>query len=190
MPETKTRQDALALLYAHTQSDSLRKHGLAVEAAMRAHARRLGEDDEVWGMVGLLHDFDYEENPTTDGHPFVGARLLREQGWPEEIVRGVLAHAPYTGEARDTPLKRTIYAVDELTGFVVACALVYGRDLSQVTPERVRKKLKDKAFARQVNREDIATGFRELELDPDEQVRLVVDALKPIAAELGLTASA
>src|SRR5919198_1355615 len=114
----KTRQDAIALLYEHTRSESLRKHGLAVEAVMRAYARRLGEDEEAWGLVGLLHDFDYEENPTQEGHPFVGAGLLRQQGWPEEIVRGVLAHAPYSGEPRDTPLKRTIFAVDELTGFI------------------------------------------------------------------------
>ncbi len=185
----KTRQDAIDLLYAYTQSDSLRKHGLAVEAVMRAYARQLGEDEETWGLVGLLHDFDYEENPTSDGHPFVGARILRAEGWPEEVVRGVLAHAPYTGEPRDTPLKRTIFAVDELSGFVVACALVYGRDLSQVTPERVRKKMKDKAFARQVSRADIETGFHELAAEPDEQIRFVVEALKPLAPALGLTAS-
>ncbi len=182
----KTRQDALDLLYAHTLSENLRKHGLAVEAAMRAYARARGEDEETWGMVGLLHDFDYEENPTPEGHPFVGAGILREQGWPEEIVRGVLAHAPYSGEPRDTPLKRTIFAVDELSGFIVACALVYGRDLGQVTPERVRKKMKDKAFARQVSRDDIETGFRELDAPPDEQVRFVVEALKTVASDLGL----
>ena len=185
----KTRQDAIELLYAHTKSESLRKHGIAVEAVMRACARHLGEDEETWSLVGLLHDFDYEENPTVEGHPFVGAGILREQGWPDEVVRGVLAHASYSGEPRDTALKRTIFGVDELTGFIVACALVYGKDLSQVTPERVRKKLKDKAFARQVNREDIQVGFSESGGEPDELIRFVVESLKPLAPELGLVAS-
>lgn len=179
------RQDAVDLLYELTKGEQLRKHGLAVEAAMRAYARKYGADEETWGMVGLLHDADYEANP--DEHPYVGARILRERGWPEEIVRGVLAHAPFTGEPRDTPLKKTIFAVDELTGFITACALVYGRDLGNVSPERVRKKLKDKSFARQVRREDIATSFEEMDADPDEQIRFVVEALRPVAAELGLT---
>ncbi len=179
-----TRDEALALLHEHTKTDQLRKHGLAVEAAMRAYARKYGEDEELWGIVGLLHDFDYEAHP--DEHPYVGARLLREAGWPEEIVEGVLAHAPFTGVARDTPLKRTIFAVDELTGFITACALVYGRSLSNVTPARVRKKLKDKSFARGVVREDILTSFEEYAGDPDEHVRFVTDALKPVARDLGL----
>ena len=181
------RQDALDLLYEHTKTEALRKHGLAVEAVMRVYARKYGADEETWGMVGLLHDFDYEAHP--DEHPYVGARLLRERGWPEEIVEGVLAHAPFTGTARDTPLKKTIFAVDELSGFVTACALVYGRDLSNVTPQRVRKKLKDKSFARGVIREDIFTSFAELEGDQDEHIQFVIDALKGIAPELGLEAS-
>ncbi len=180
-----TRADALARLYELTKGDSLRKHGLAVEAAMRAYARRYGEDEETWGMVGILHDYDYEAFP--DEHPYVGARLLREAGWPEEIVEGVLAHAEFTGVKRDTPLKKTIFAVDELTGFITACALVYGRDLNNVTPERVRRKLKDKNFAKQVNRQDILTGFDEMESDPDEHIAFVIDAMKPLAGELGLT---
>ena len=179
-----TRDDALALLYEHTKTEQLRKHGLAVEAAMRAYARKYGGDEESWGMVGLLHDFDYEAHP--DEHPYVGARILREAGWPEEIVEGVLAHAAFTGVARDTPLKKTIFAVDELTGFITACALVYGRDLNNVTPERVRKKLKDKSFARQVNRDDILTSFAEMESDPDEHIQFVIEAMKPVAKELGL----
>lgn len=180
------RQDALDLLHEHTKGDALRKHALAVEAAMRAYARKYGQDEETWGMVGLLHDFDYEAHPTTEEHPFVGAAIMREQGWPEEIVEGVLAHAAYTGVKRDTPLKKSIFAVDELTGFITACALVYGRHLNNVTPERVRKKLKDKSFARQVNREDIFTSFQEMESDPDEHIRFVIDAMKPLARELGL----
>jgi putative nucleotidyltransferase with HDIG domain len=180
------RQDALDLLHEFTKGDVLRKHGLAVEAAMRAYARKYGEDEETWGMVGLLHDFDYEAHPTADEHPFVGAAIMRERGWPQEIVEGVLAHADYSGVKRDTPLKKTIFAVDELTGFITACALVYGRDLSNVTPQRVRKKLKDKSFARQVNRQDILTGFDEMDTDPDQHIAFVVDAMKPLAKELGL----
>ena len=178
------RQDALDLLYEWTKGDALRKHGLAVEAAMRAYARKYGEDEETWGMVGLLHDADYEAHP--DEHPYVAERMLRERGWPEEIIAGVRAHAPFTGEPRDTPMKKTIFAVDELTGFITACALVYGRDLNNVTPERVRKKLKDKSFARQVNRDDILTSFAEMESDPDEHIQFVIEAMKPVAKELGL----
>ncbi len=169
-----TREDAIRLLYEHTRSDKLRKHGLAVEAAMRAYARKYGADEDTWGMVGILHDFDYEANP--ERHPYEGARILREAAWPEEIVEGVLAHAPFTGVKRDTPLKKTIFAVDELTGFIIACALVYGRSLSNVTPERVRKKLKDKSFARGVVREDIFTAFEEMEGDRDEHIQFVIDA--------------
>ncbi len=181
-----TREDAVALLHEHTKSDQLRKHGLAVEAAMRAYARKYGADEETWAMVGILHDFDYEANP--DQHPYVGAQILRDQNWPEEIIEGVLAHAAFTGVARDTPLKKTIFAVDELTGFITACALVYGRSLSNVTPERVRKKLKDRSFARGVVREEIFISFEEMEGDPDEHIQFVVDSLKPFAAKLGLEA--
>lgn len=183
-----TRDDAIALLHELTASDSLRKHGLAVEASMRAFARTLGGDEETWGIVGLLHDFDYEAHPTTDEHPLIGARILEERGWPREIIDGVLAHAPYTGVQRDTPLKQTIFAVDELSGFVVACALVHGRNLGNLDPARVRKKLKDKSFARQVNREDIRVGLEELGGDPDAHVQRVIDALKSVAPELGLSA--
>lgn len=183
-----TRDEAIEILHELTKSESLRKHGLAVEASMRAYARRYGEDEETWGLVGILHDFDYEAHPTLDEHPFVGAQLLRDRGWPEEIVEGVLAHAPYTGVQRDTPLKRTIYAVDELSGFIVACALVYERNLSNLDPSRVRKKLKDKSFARQVNREDVRVGLEDLGGDPDEHIQYVIDALKTVAPELGLTA--
>jgi putative nucleotidyltransferase with HDIG domain len=183
------RQDALDLLYEHTKSESLRKHALMVEAVMRAYARKYEQDEEIWGLVGLLHDFDYEAHPSVEEHPFVGAAILRERGWPEEVVEGVLAHADYSGVKRDTPLKRTIFAVDELSGFILACALVYGRDIDNVTPERVRKKLKDKSFARQVNRQDIFTSFEEIEEDPNEHIRFVVEAIKPLAVEVGLIGS-
>ena len=183
-----TRDDAIALLYELTQSDSLRKHGFAVEASMRAFARKLGGDEETWGIVGLLHDFDYEAHPSTDEHPFVGARILKERGWSQEIIDGVMAHAPYSGVARDTPLKQSIFAVDELSGFVVACALVHGRSFGNLNPTRVRKKLKDKSFARQVNRDDIRVGLEELGGDADEHIQFVIDALKTVAPELGLSA--
>jgi putative nucleotidyltransferase with HDIG domain len=182
-----TREEALALLHEWTKGDALRKHGLAVEASMRAYARRLGGDEETWGIVGLLHDADYEAHP--DEHPYVAERILRERGWPEEIIRGVRAHAPFTGEPRDTPLKKAIYAVDELSGFVVACALVYDRDLGKVDPARVKKKLKDKSFARQVNREDIRVGLEDLGGDPDEHIQAVIEALKTVAPDLGLQGS-
>lgn len=180
------RDRAWALLSEHTKSEQLLKHGLAVEASMRAYARYYGEDEELWGVVGLLHDFDYESHP--DDHPYAGARILREQGWPEIIVEGVLAHAPFTGTPRDTPLKKTVFAVDELSGFIVACALVYGRSLGGVTPARVKKKLKDKSFAKGVIREDIVTSFAEMEHDVDEHIQRVTDALKGIAVELELSA--
>src|SRR5215203_762464 len=182
-----TRDDAVALLHELTKSDSLRKHGLAVEASMRAFARRLGGDEETWGIVGLLHDFDYEAHPTIDEHPFVGAQILKERGWSQEIIDGVLAHAPYSGVSRDTPLKQSIFAVDELSGFVMACALVYGRSFENLDPSRIRKKLKDKSFARQVNRDDIRVGLDEIGGDPDEHIQYVIDALKGVAPELGLS---
>jgi putative nucleotidyltransferase with HDIG domain len=180
------RDDAIALLHEFTKGDSLRKHGLAVEAAMRAYARKYGGDEETWGMVGLLHDFDYEAYPTAEDHPFVGARVMRERGWPEEIVEGVLAHASYTGVARDTPLKRTIFAVDELTGLITATALMYGRDLRNLDASKVRKKLKDKSFARGVIREDIYEGVQGLGVDLDEHIRFVLEAMQAVAPELGL----
>lgn len=180
------RADALALLHEFTKGESLRKHALAVEAAMRACARKYGGDEEVWGMVGLLHDFDYEAHPTAEEHPFVGARIMRERGWPEEIIEGVLAHAAYSGVARDTPLKKCIFAVDELTGLITATALMYGRNLHNLDASKVRKKLKDKAFARGVIREDIYQGAQELGVDLDEHIAFVLEAMKGVAGELGL----
>lgn len=168
---------------------------LAVEAAMRAYARKFGEDEERWGIVGLIHDFDYERHPTMGGdlpkeewHTFAGARILRERGWPEEIVQDVLSHADYTEVPRDTPLRKALFAIDELTGLLVAVALVHpNRSLSDVKLKSVRKKWKDKAFAAAVNREEIERAAAELGVDLwEEHVPLVLEAMQGIAAELGL----
>ncbi len=180
-----TRQEALALLHEHTKSDQLRKHGLAVEAAMRAYARKRGADEETWGMVGILHDFDYEANP--DQHPYVGARILREVGWPEEIVEGVLAHAAFTGVSRDTPLKKTIFAVDELTGLITAVALVRpSKSIADVELKSIKKKWKDKLFAAAVNRQEIEHAAESLGVPLDEHIQIVLDAMKGEARALGL----
>lgn len=189
------REDAWKLLTEHTQNQNLIRHMLAVEAAMRAYARKFGEDEERWGIVGLIHDFDYERHPTMGGdlpkeewHTFAGARILRERGWPEEIVQDVLSHADYTEVPRDTPLRKALFAIDELTGLLVAVALVHpNRSLSDVKLKSVRKKWKDKAFAAAVNREEIERAAAELGVDLwEEHVPLVLEAMQGIAAELGL----
>ena len=185
-----SRASALALLHEHTQGDSLRKHALAVEAVMRALGRREGADEELWGLVGLLHDFDYERWPDARDHPFRGAEVLRAHGWPEEIVLGILSHATYTGVPRDRPLRRALFATDELVGFITAVALVRpNKLLSEVTPASVLKKLKDKNFARSVNREDVQQGFAELNVDPAQHIQFCIDAMLPHAATLGLAGS-
>ncbi len=154
---------------------------------MRAMAERMGGDPEHWGAVGLLHDFDFEQHPTIEEHPFAGARVLRERGYDETLVNDILSHASYGGVPRDTPLRKALFAVDELSGFITAVALVRpSKSLSDVEPSSVRKKMKDKAFARAVNRDDIVNGAAELGVDLDEQIRAVTDSLKPIAADLGL----
>lgn len=187
-----TRERAWKLLTQYTSSPNLIKHGLAVEAAMRAYARHFGEDEERWGAVGLIHDFDYERYPdlSVAGHPVVGARILREQGWPEEIVRAVLAHAgEYTGIQPESRMEKTLVAVDELTGFLVAVALVRPtKDIRDITKIRsVKKKWKDRAFAAAVNREEIEHACQELGLDLwTEHIPLVLEAMKGIAPELGL----
>ena len=179
------RADALALLEEHTKTDSLRRHGLALEAVMRAAAERDGGDLELWGITGLLHDFDYEGHP--DEHPFWGRPVLEEHGYPTEVVLAIQGHANFSGVPRESPMARWLFALDELTGFVMAVAMVQpGRTVSSVRAQSVRKKLKDKAFARSVSREDIAQGTAELGLDLDELVQLVVDALTPISSEIGL----
>ena len=189
------RSDAIALMHEYTASDALRKHMYAVEAAMRAYAKKLGEDDETWAVVGLLHDFDYERFPNanrsaTEEHPSEGSRILAAKGYPEPLRRAILGHASYTGVPRDTPLARTLYAVDELCGFLVACALVRpSRSLADLEVPSVKKKLKDKAFARNVNRDEIREGAEELGVPLDDRVRFVVEALLPVERDLGLGAA-
>jgi putative nucleotidyltransferase with HDIG domain len=185
-----TREEAWELVTEYTTSDSLRRHMLAVEAAMRAYAKRFSEDPEVWGVVGLLHDFDYERYPdiSVDGHPSVGAALLRERGVDEEIVQAILSHAPeVTGRQPESKLEKSLYAVDELTGFIVAVALVRpSKLLADVELKSVKKKWKDKAFAAPVNRDEIAHAASELGTPLDEHIQFVLDAMKANAEELGL----
>lgn len=183
----KTRQEAWELLCRYTQSENLRRHMLAVEACMRYYARLFGEDEERWGIAGLLHDLDYEQNPTFDKHPFVGMEILRREGYPEEIVRAVGAHADHTGIPRQTLMEHALYACDELSGFVIAVALVRpSRKLAEVDVSAVLKKMKDKAFARGVHREELLQGAQELGLSFEEHVQHVINALQGIAGELGL----
>lgn len=184
---TPSRHEAWSLLNEHIKNASLIKHALAVEAAMRAYAPRFNGDVDVWGVTGLIHDLDFEEHPTLDEHPMVGAKMLADLGWPDEIVHAVLAHGIDTGVPRDTPMARALFAVDELTGFVAACALVRpDKSIAQLEVRSVRKKWKDKAFARGVSRADIEQGAAELGVDLNEHIAFVIDALKPVAAELGI----
>jgi putative nucleotidyltransferase with HDIG domain len=192
---TWTRERALALMHEYTASDALRKHMYAVEIAMRAMAEQAGEDPDVWGLVGLLHDFDYERYPNsehspTDGHPAEGVRMLAAHGFPEPLQRAILGHATYSGVPRDTPLARALFAVDELAGFLVACALVRpSRSLQDLEISSVKKKLKDKAFARGVSREDVVRGAEELGVPLDEHIAFVLSALRPHERRLGLGAT-
>jgi len=190
-----TREQAWSLLTEYTQSESLRKHALAVEACMRACARKFGdgsaEAEELWGVVGLIHDFDYERWPSLDDHPYKGNEILKERGWPEVITRAVMSHAEYTGVTRDTPLEKALFACDELAGFITAVALIKpGKSLAEVDTKSVRKRMKDKAFARKVNRDDIIQGAAALGVDLDEHIGFCIEAMKPIAKELGLDGSA
>jgi putative nucleotidyltransferase with HDIG domain len=181
------RTVAWNLLTEFTQSESLRKHALAVEACMRAYARKFSSDEELWGTVGLIHDFDYEKYPTAQEHPYKGNKILKDRGYSDEICRAIMSHAEYTGVTRDTPLEKTLFACDELAGFITAVALVKpGKSLAEVEAKSVRKKMKDKAFARSVNRDDILNGARDLGVDLDEHIAFCIEALKGIAAELGL----
>lgn len=182
-----TREDAMALLMEYTQSDSLIKHALAVEIAMRAYARKFGEDEAKWGVVGLIHDFDYEQNPTWEKHVYEGIRILRERVWPEEIIDAVASHADYMNIPRDTHLKKALFAVDELTGFIAAVALVRPtKSVMDLEPSSVRKKMKDKAFARAVSREYIVKGADGLGIPLDEHIGFVIKAMQGAAPELGL----
>jgi putative nucleotidyltransferase with HDIG domain len=189
---TLSRSDAVALMHEYTASDALRKHMYAVEIAMRAMAEREGEDPEAWGLVGLLHDFDYERYPNAshaphEEHPAEGVRILAERGLPEDMQRAILGHASYTGVPRETPMARALFAVDELCGFLVACALVRpSRSLQDLEVSSVRKKLKDKAFARGVSRDDVIQGAAELGVPLDEHIAFVLAALRPHERVLGL----
>ncbi|HTS00602.1 MAG TPA: HDIG domain-containing protein [Bacteroidota bacterium] len=180
------RQDALALLHEYTKGDSLRKHALAVEAAMRAYARKEGADEDLWGITGLLHDFDYEMYPAYPDHPMKGSAILQEKGYPEEMRTAILGHVPATGVARATPMAKVLFACDELCGFVVACAMVRPNRLADLASSSVKKKLKDKAFARAVSREDIYRSAEELGVDLDAHITVVVEALRGIAGDLAL----
>jgi putative nucleotidyltransferase with HDIG domain len=181
------RNHAWGLLCEYTQSESLRKHMLAVEACMRAYARKFGEDEDKWGITGLLHDFDYEKYPTPAEHPFVGNKILEERGYPEEMRRAILSHADYSGVKRESRMEKTLYACDEIAGFITASALVKpNKSLAEVEAKSVRKKMKDKAFARSVNRDDIINGAADLGVDLEEHIAFCIEAMKGIAAELGL----
>ena len=185
------REEAWNILCEFTQTEPLRKHARAVEAAMRAYARKYGGDEEQWACVGLLHDFDFEMHPNPEEHPAKGAAILRGRGVPEEIVYAVLCHADYLGLDRKTPMDRAIYAVDELTGFIIAVALVRpSKSIHEVDVAAVRKKMKDKGFARAVNRDDILKGAEGLGVDLDEHIAFVIEALKPAAADLGIAGTA
>jgi putative nucleotidyltransferase with HDIG domain len=181
-----TREQAWNTLTKYTQSEALRRHALAVEAAVGWYARRFGEDEEFWRATALLHDFDYEMHPTLDKHPQDGAPILREEGYPAELVEAVLSHAEHLSMPRDTPLKKTLFACDELAGFVHACGLVRPDGIATLEPKSVRKKLKQPSFAAGVHRDEVYRGAEELELDLDEHIANVVEAMRPIAGELGL----
>jgi len=181
------REAAWNLLTEFTQSESLRKHALAVEACMRAYAKKFGADEELWGVVGLIHDFDYEKYPTAPEHPYKGNEILRERGYSDEIRRAIMSHADYTGVTRESPMEKALFACDELAGFITAVALVKpSKSLAEVEAKSVRKKMKDKAFARSVSRDDIVNGARELGVDPDEHIAFCIEAMKGIARELEL----
>jgi putative nucleotidyltransferase with HDIG domain len=184
----RDRGAALALLHEWTESEALRRHAYAVEAAVREYARRRGEDEAAWGNVALLHDFDYERHPTLDQHPQDGAPYLRERGYPDWFVRAILSHAGHLQDTapRESDLEHVLFACDELAGFVHACALVRPEGLSTLEPRSVRKKLKQKSFASGVHREDVIEGAQELGVDLDDHILVVIEALRPISGELGL----
>jgi len=201
-PKVPTREEAVSLLFEYTKTESLRKHALAVEAVMRACAKKFNEDENLYGLAGLLHDFDYEMYPNADqstgsrlgeppsetfGHPYVGNKILAEKGYPEILRQAILGHAPYTHVARETQMAKCLFAVDELSGFIVAVALVRPTRLEGLEPSSVKKKLKDKAFARSVSREDIKNGIAELGIPEDEHISFVIKALQENAGTLGMS---
>ena len=191
MNEINRKDDAWKLLTEFTQSDSLRKHALAVEACMRAYAKKFSGDENLWGVIGLLHDFDYDKYPSLDDHPYRGNEILKERGYSDEIRKAIMSHAEYTGVPRDTPMEKALFACDELAGFITACALVKpGKSLAEVEAPSVKKKMKDKAFARSVNRQDITNGATELGVDLEQHIAFCIEAMRGIAADLGLDGSA
>ena len=186
------RDDAWSLLCEYTQNENLLKHALAVEACVRAYARKLGGEEHLWGLTALLHDFDYERWPNeahhpTQEHPYEGSKILRERGYPEELIRAILSHADYSGVPRQTPLEHALFACDELAGFLTACALVkHGKSILEVETDSVKRKLKDKAFARGVNRQDVLKGAEELGVPLEEHIRFCIEAMRAVADRLGL----
>jgi putative nucleotidyltransferase with HDIG domain len=185
-----SRDRAWDTLTRYTKSEALLRHALAVEAAVRAYARKFGEDEELWGVTALLHDFDYEIHPTLDKHPQDGAPILREEGYPEVVIEGILSHAEHLAMPRDTPLKKTLFACDELCGFIHACGLVRPDGIATLEPKSVKKKLKQPSFAAGVHRDEVYKGAEELGVELDDHIRFVIEALRPIAGELGLRQSA
>lgn len=186
---TFTRDDAYRLLTEFTKNESLIKHGLAVEAAMRAYARKFGEDEDEYGIVGLLHDYDYEVHPDAERHPAKGGEIMRERGWPEHIIQAIMSHANYMRIPRTTRMMKSVYACDELCGFLVACALIRpSRSLDDLEVSSVKKKMKTRQFAASVSREEMLEGSQELGVNFDEHVRFVIDALRPVQQQLGLQA--
>lgn len=184
------RNAAWSLLTEYTQSESLRKHALAVEACVRAYARKYGEDEETWGITALLHDFDYEKFPTPAEHPFVGNKILRERGYPEQILRAILSHANYSGVSRESKLEKALFACDELAGLITAATLVKPtKSITDLDAGSVRRKMKDKAFAKTVSREDIMNGAADLGVELDEHITFCIEAMKGIAGTLGLDGS-
>ncbi|HEV2287353.1 MAG TPA: HDIG domain-containing protein [Candidatus Acidoferrales bacterium] len=192
MGSLPSREEAWKLLCEYTQSENLRKHALAVEACVRAYARKQGADEDLWGRAALLHDFDYERWPNAEHHadkehPFEGAKILRERGYPEEMIHAILAHADYTGVKRESALDHTLFACDELSGFLTACALIKpSKKIADVRADSVKKKLKDKAFARGVNRDDVRNGAEELGVPLEEHIRFCIEAMRGAAESLGL----
>ena len=183
-----TREDAWNLLCEYTESDSLRRHGLAVEQVMRKMAQKYGEDEELWAMTGLLHDFDYEKYPTMEEHPYVGNKILKEKGYPEELTTAIMGHANYTGVLRESLLAKALYAADEISGFMFAVTYVRpSKSIHDVKVKSVKKKLKQKSFAASVNREEVYEGPEELDVTLDEHIQFIIDALKEKAEDLGLS---
>jgi putative nucleotidyltransferase with HDIG domain len=187
MSSLERTDDAWKLLTEFTQSESLRKHALSVEACMRAYARKFNGDEDKWGVVGLIHDFDYEKYPSAEEHPYKGNEILKERGYPDDVRRAIMSHANYSGVTRDSQMEKALFACDELAGLITATALIKpNKSLAEVDAKSIRRRMKDKAFARSVSRDDITNGAADLEVDLDEHITFCIGAMKSIAEELGL----